>query len=96
MNWTPRNKKTGVEYDPVDDATKAVMESDPMTKGKYRFSAVPPGFSGNKEALEAGLKVGQGYVSMPKNPKQKPEKEKLTPVGVEPPKEHTEKELPQA
>lgn len=39
MNWTPINKRTGIEYDPVDDAGKKAMESDPQTKGKYRFKA---------------------------------------------------------
>lgn len=39
-SWTPVNKKTGVEYPPVNDAERAAMESDPQTKGKYRFKAV--------------------------------------------------------
>lgn len=41
MNWTPINKKTGIEYPPVDDARKADYESDPQTKGKYRFKPAP-------------------------------------------------------
>lgn len=70
-NWTPRNKKTGIEYPPVSDAEKAAMESDPATKGKYTFKPTAD--------------------ESPKQPtKPKAEKEKLTPIGVEPPNEPNE------
>lgn len=36
-NWIPKNKATGVEYPPVDDAGKAEMEAYHLTKGKYTF-----------------------------------------------------------
>lgn len=39
MNWIPRNKRTGLDYDPVTDAEKTAMEADPQTKGKYTFRA---------------------------------------------------------
>lgn len=39
MNWIPRNRKTGIDYDPVTDAEKAAMEADPNLKGKYTFKA---------------------------------------------------------
>lgn len=81
-HWTPRNKKTGVEYDPVDDATRALMESDPMTKGKYTFRQTA-------QAAKEIKNFGHSEIAVAK-------KGKIQPVGVEPPKEHTEKELPQA
>lgn len=51
MNWTPTNKKTGVEYDPVTDAEKTAMEADPQTKGKYTFK-VASGDAAPKQAAK--------------------------------------------
>jgi len=40
-NWIPKNKATGIEYPPIDDATRAKYEQSAYTRGKYTFKAVP-------------------------------------------------------
>jgi len=71
MNWTPRNKKTGIDYPPVSDAEKLAMEADPQTKGKYTFradaNAVPKSAPKAKSKEEKLVPVG---VDIPDEPKE--------------------------
>lgn len=68
-NWIPKNKTTGVEYPPVDDAGKAAMEAYHLTKGKYTFK---------KTDAHAGQKDEHAAI-VAKMKQKKP----LIPIGVD-------------
>ena len=73
MIWVPKNKKTGIEYPAIDDATKAEWLSDPYLKAKYTFratSAVAETFNrpATKVAKADGLKP-VGVTEISKEPK---------------------------
>ncbi len=72
MNWIPKNKKTGIEYPAIDDATKAEWLSDPYLKAKYTFRATSVAetvsLPATKAAKAEGLKP-VGVTEIPKEPK---------------------------
>lgn len=73
MAWIPVNKKTGIEYPPVTDAEKAAMESDPQTKGKYRFKTAPgevpkvPKNAKEKALKPIGIEIPEEPIEYDKN-----------------------------
>jgi len=70
MNWIPRNKATGVEYTPIDDATKAQWESDPNLKGKYTYKKTDAPATTGAPKTQPPPKVPVG---VPPPTKEKPE-----------------------